>query len=176
MLPDLPMQRILQSFLLREIRDAAAEGADTFYSGLATGIDLIAAELVLAERQQHPHLRLIGVKPFPQQGNSLDAELRARYQAVEQAADEIICVSSHYHQGCFSMRNQYMIDHSSRLIAVVKEMQSGTGQTIRMAQKAGLTLRIIDINQLESAILPPDDADLPQDCLPPQIQGAERNF
>ena len=158
-LPSVPLQRILQSMLLSEIRNAISEGAVTFYSGLATGIDLIAAETVLAEKQNHPQIRLIGVKPFPGQNESLNGVLYARCQAVEAAADEIICVSPHYHRGCYRMRNQYMIDRSERLIAVVSDMQSGPGQTIRMAQKRGITLRIIDINQLEAMLTPNESAD-----------------
>lgn len=158
-LPSLPLQRILQSMLLTEIRSAIQDGAVRFYSGLATGIDLIAAETVLAERQMQPHIRLIGVKPFPDQNESLSGALYARCQAVEAAADEIVCVSPHYHRGCYRLRNQYMIDRSERLIAVVSDMQSGTGQTIRMAQKRGISLRIIDINQLEAMLIPPESAD-----------------
>lgn len=153
-LPSEPLQRVLKSILLQEIQAAIRDGASTFYSGLATGIDLIAAETVIAQRLVHPHIRLIGVKPFAAQNQSLRGELHARCQAVEAAADTIICISPHYHRGCYRLRNQYMIDHSQCLIAVVSDMHSGTGQTIRMAQKRGISLRIIDIKQLEALLLP----------------------
>ncbi|MBR3679422.1 MAG: DUF1273 family protein [Oscillospiraceae bacterium] len=153
-LPSEPLQRVLQSILLDEIQTAIRDGASIFYSGLATGIDLMAAETVLTQRLLHPQIRLIGVKPFAKQNESLSGALAARCQTVETAADQVICISPHYHRGCYRLRNQYMIDHSERLIAVVSDMHSGTGQTIRMAQKRGISLRIIDIKQLESLLLP----------------------
>ena len=70
-LPSEPLQRVLQSILLDEIQTAIRDGASIFYSGLATGIDLMAAETVLTQRLLHPQIRLIGVKPFAKQNGTL---------------------------------------------------------------------------------------------------------
>ena len=47
-------------------------------------------------------------------------------------------------------RNRFMIDNSSRLIAAVSSYKSGTGQTIRLAEKAGIEIRVINISAITS--------------------------
>lgn len=146
-LPDGNVLRILLSLLYREIEEAVADGADTFYTGLAQGIDLAAAHIVLSFRLKDPKLRLIGVSPYPGFGSHLTGEALYRFRTVLHAADEVIQVSPHYHKGVFRLRNQYMVSHSRRIIAVVTDMRSGTGQTVRMAQRAGLEMRLLSPEQ-----------------------------
>ena len=150
-LPKGNVLRIILSLLYSEIGDAIADGADTFYTGMAQGVDLWAAEMVLSFRQKYPSLRLIGASPYPQFGAGLTGEALYRYQTVLHAADEVIQVSPHYYKGVFRQRNQYMVSHSRRLIAIVMDMQSGTGQTLRMAKRAGLELRVITPEQFGTA-------------------------
>lgn len=138
---------MLQSMLYQEIDAAVADGADTFYCGAAQGIDLDAADYVLSLRQKHPNLRLICAVPYPAHGASLSGAARYRLQAVLNAADAVVHTSGHYHKGCFRVRNQYMIAHSQRLIAVMTDAYSGTGQTVRLAANAGIETRIISLQQ-----------------------------
>ena len=137
--------RMLQSMLYSEIREAIADGADTFYTGTARGVDLWAAEIVLHFKKQNPALKLICVLPFAKQGAQLTGTARYRFMTVLNAADETVCISGQYQKNCYARRNRYMIEHSRRLIALVADMHSGTGQTIRMAEKAGLELRVLSV-------------------------------
>ena len=43
-------------------------------------------------------------------------------------------------------RNEYMVKHSSVLIACYNGKPSGTANTIRFAKEKGIKLKIIDIN------------------------------
>ena len=43
------------------------------------------------------------------------------------------------------LRNQYMVDCSHKLLAVCRDSRSGTGQTIRMAERAGIAVKVIDL-------------------------------
>ena len=45
-----------------------------------------------------------------------------------------------------------MIDNSSRLIAAVSSYRSGTGQTIRLAEKAGIDINVINIAKIVEAV------------------------
>ncbi len=139
-LPSGAAKRMLESLLYEEIRTAIADGADTFYSGMAQGVDIWAAEIVLTFRRQH-NLRLIAVRPFEEHGKELRGAELYRYESILHAADEIVAVCPQYHRGCYRQRNAYMVARSQRLIAVVTDMHSGTGQTIRMAEKQGLDIR-----------------------------------
>lgn len=60
-------------------------------------------------------------------------------------ADAVVYTSDAYTADAFKKRNYFMVDNSSKLIGVVAEYKSGTGQTIRYAKKKGLECRIIDL-------------------------------
>lgn len=148
-LPSGAIRRVVLSMLYEEIQFAVERGVDTFYTGMASGIDMYAADYVLKQRELHPNLRLICVKPFAGCGHALRGDERYHFNSLLAGADAIIELSDHYHNICYRLRNQYMIDHSDLLIAVVGEMRSGTGQTIRMAKRRRLPIRLIDISHLE---------------------------
>ena len=61
-------------------------------------------------------------------------------EAQKKAADEVICLSSRYYDGCMQKRNQAMVDVSSACIAYLTRPRSGAGQTVRMAENAALTV------------------------------------
>lgn len=137
--------RMMQSLLYSEIAAAIRDGADTFYTGTARGVDLWAADMVLHFRKQNPAVRLVCVLPYAGQGAHLSGAARYHFMTVLHAADETVCICNSYQKDCFTRRNRYMVDHSRRLIALVADMRSGTGQTIRMAEKAGLELRVLSL-------------------------------
>ena len=146
--------RMIQSLLYNEIRTAISDGADTFYTGTARGVDLWAAEMVLHFKKQHPALKLICVLPYAGQGANLSGTERYRFMTVLNAADRTVCICEHFQKNCYAMRNRYMIRHSRRLIALVSDMHSGTGQTIRMAQAAGLELRLLSVETAKQQTQP----------------------
>ena len=139
---------MLRSMLCTEISDAIQAGYYAFYTGAAPGIDLLGAEIILELRQQNPALRLICASPYPRFGagdfHGADKPLLMRVYA---AADGIVYTSEHFHRGCFQIRNRYMVDHSARIIGVLCNEASGTGQTLRMAQSQGLELRVLRLSR-----------------------------
>lgn len=130
-------RRQLRPLLRRELLDAVQKGCKTCYSGMAMGIDLIAAEEVLRLREQGIRLRLIAVLPFGTQAASYPPDWRERYRVALEQADEVVTLSTHYYHGCYKVRNQFLVEHCDRLIAVHNgNTKSGTAQTMRMAQEA----------------------------------------
>ena len=146
--------RMLLSLLYTETKIAVMEGADTFYTGCALGIDLWAADIVLLLKQTWPELRLICVRPYEQQGKNFSGEDWYHYQTVLHAADEVICLSPRYYRGCYRDRNRYMVNHTQRLIAIVTDMHSGTGQTIGFARKAGHEVCILSLDAAKQQTRP----------------------
>ncbi len=136
---------MMQSLLYREIETAVQDGAGTFYIGMARGVDLWAADMILYFRRQYPYLRLICVLPFADCMRSLSGAGRYHAHAVMQAADDVVTLSQHFYKGCYRDRNQYMVSHSQRLIAMVADIHSGTGQTIHMAERAKLDIRLLSL-------------------------------
>lgn len=140
--------RMIQSLLYSEISKAVAEGAETFYCGMARGVDLWAADIILHLRKQYPQVKLICVLPFRDRIRHLRGDVRYHVMTVLNAADEVVALSEQYYRGCYRDRNAYMVQHSQWLIAVIGDRQSGTGQTVRMAERAGLSLHLISTEDI----------------------------
>ena len=139
--------RMLQSLLYREIESAMEDGAHTFYTGMARGVDLWAADMILHFRKQYPAVNLVCVLPCADRTETISGPERFHVHAVMQAADQVIPLSEHFYRCCFRDRNAYMVQHSRRLIAVVADFRSGTGQTIHLAERAGLDMRVISLEK-----------------------------
>lgn len=125
-----------------EIRLAIGAGYTTFLYGGALGVDIWAAETVLRLRENLP-LTLIAVLPFP--GYNADVTENSYRQTIG-ASDRILCVEPVRRMAALSARDRYMIDHSSRLIAVYDEhsrIHSGTWRALCYAREKQLDIRQI---------------------------------
>lgn len=132
------MLRALES----EILQAIADGYTTFLYGGALGVDTWTAETVLRLRKKLP-LPLIAVLPFP--GYNADVTEDSYRQTIA-ASDRILCVEATQRMSALAARDRYMIDHSSRLIAVYDErshIHSGTWRALCYAQEKQLDIRQI---------------------------------
>ena len=141
--------KVLKSLIYKEVIDSINEGYDCFITGLARGIDLWAGEIVMSEIAAGRNIKLVAAAPYRSHGANFMGYDRWLLGNIMLKADHIEYVSENYHKFCMKHRNEFMVNNSSRLIAVVSDWKSGTGQTIRMAQKQGLDTRII--NALEMA-------------------------
>ncbi len=140
----------IKNLLNDKIEKYIDDGYTCFLSGVARGIDLWAADIVLKHRQQNPAIKLICVKPIKNQGENFPAEDKAEYERIISLADSVVCTSDTYKKDCYTIRNKYMIDHSDLLIAFVKNYRSGTGQTINYARKQGKKADITHLSNIES--------------------------
>lgn len=141
--------KIIKSILYFKIHTSIQEGYTNFITGLARGIDLWAAMIVLEFKNQYPNLSLICVKPTEDHGIKFTGEDKYMLDYALYNADKIICTSPNYHANCYKIRNQYMVDNSSKLIAVVNNYASGTGQTIKYAEKKRKITEIIDTAEID---------------------------
>ena len=121
-----------------------AAGYRTFLCGGALGFDTLAEQCILTRRETVPVIRLILALPCRDQTERW-TKMRAlrEYQRIKGLADEVVYLRDFYTEGCMKERNQYMVDRSSFLVAYYNEEtkgKSGAGQTVRMAQAAGLKI------------------------------------
>ncbi len=131
----------LKKRLAEEIAKLIENGADTFYTGMAQGIDTFAAEAVLAQKRNNPNLRLIAAIPCPDQAKSWSMKSKERYDSILKQCDETVVVSPTYFNGCMHVRNRYMADRSDILLAVYNNAPTGgTASTVQYAKKKGLTV------------------------------------
>ena len=59
-------------------------------------------------------------------------------------ADLVRVITSGYHAGVYQIRNEWMVNHSARVIAVFNGQPSGTKNTIDYAKNQGIPVRIIE--------------------------------
>lgn len=125
------------------IVDAYRSGYRTFISGMARGVDIWAAEMVLQEREAHPDIHLICALPHPGFETRWKAEWQRRYGEVLDRADLIKTICPAFSMGAYQKRNEWMVDHSSRVIAFYNGQPGGTANTIQYARKHGVDVVII---------------------------------
>lgn len=127
----------LKEKLQVEIDNAIADGYTDFMSGMARGVDIWAAELVLAKKRENNNIRLICASPFEGFEKKWTYSEKLTYRKILNEADLVEFVSAHYSPYCFHMRNYYMVNNSQRVIAVFNGERGGTYNTIRYAREKG---------------------------------------
>lgn len=121
-----------------KIREAINDGFVTFISGMAWGVDIWAAEIVLRLKEEGHPLHLIVAVPYDGFERSWSADWQRRYHTVLSAADYVKFVCPHYFSGCFQIRNKWMVDRSQLLIAVYTGQAGGTKNTVEYAARKGV--------------------------------------
>jgi len=125
--------------LKAEIARAYADGYRHFYCGMAIGFDTLAAEVAISLQSELPDLQVIAVIPYREQAGRWSDAMKAKYDTILRNSDDVIILSEHYYQGCLLRRNDYMVHHSSRLIAWYDgKPKGGTFYTCRKATANGL--------------------------------------
>lgn len=137
----------IKSMLHLQIYEAIERGYKRFITGMAKGVDIWAAEMVLELAQGERDIKLICAIPYKGHGRALSGGEKYRYNSIIDDASEVIVLSNSYTSGCMKARNEYMVDNSSLLIAVCADYKSGTGQTIRYAKRQGIDTRIIRLTE-----------------------------
>ena len=130
--------------LSHAIDKAIQDGFVTFISGMARGVDIWAAELLLECRAATPSLHLICALPYSGFERRWSPQWQTRYQAILQHADLIKTICPLYSMAAFQQRNEWMVDHSSRLIAIYNGSPGGTRNTIEYAKRKKLEIAIYD--------------------------------
>ncbi len=120
------------------VKTAVSEGFYRFISGMARGIDIWAAEEVLKLKEKHKKIELICVPPYDGFEKGREEKEKEQYEEILAKADQIEYVCKHYSRQCFQMRNVYMVDNSSRVIAAFNKEKGGTKNTIQYAERKGV--------------------------------------
>ena len=136
---------LLKEVLAKQIKLLADRGVTDWLSGMAQGVDLWCAQIVLDLRKENPALKLHCILPCEGQESKWSASARERYRSILAQANEVIYVGQEYSRDCMLERNRYLVDHSSVLLAVYNgTRRSGTGATIRCALKEKREVIIIN--------------------------------
>lgn len=122
-------------------------GATDYISGMAIGVDLDFAEIVLCLRdEEHYPFTLECAIPCQNQTLKWSTADIKRYNSLLARADSVNLISEHYTPECMLKRNRYMVDKSDIVIAAFNGIeQGGTWYTIKYAKSKNKIIELIDL-------------------------------
>lgn len=129
--------QLLKSFCIQELQRLSKEKIDVTrgISGGANGLDLAYAEACLELK-----IPFTLALPFKGFGSNWPKESWNRLGLLIEKAQDVIFVSYEPYISTlkqYKMRDQWMVDNSDGLLALYSgDAKSGTGMTVKMAQKA----------------------------------------
>lgn len=129
--------------LRKEIERAIGDGYKTFITGMARGVDIWAGEIVLELRDSGLPIHLIAASPYRGFEERWSREWQERYAAILSRADLVRFIRPGYSRDSFRRRNEWMVDHSTRVIAVYNGQPGGTRNTIQYAQRERICVRVV---------------------------------
>ena len=114
-----------------------------FYTGGAVGWDALAALTVLKLRESYPEVKLHLVLPCPfeEQSAKWNEAQKEEHKHIASLADTKEFTSEHLGKNAMKIRNARLVELASDYCICYwnpKHYRSGTGQTVRMAQKKGI--------------------------------------
>lgn len=126
------------------IENSIKNGVTDFYAGGALGFDTICALVVLQLRRRYPQIRLNLILPCSEEDQTAkwNSDQKLLYNEILVQADSVERVSEHYYNGCMKVRNERLVELADCCICYYnnKKRASGTGQTVRLAEKKGIKI------------------------------------
>ncbi len=138
-----------------------------FYTGGAVGWDALAALTVLKLRESYPEVKLHLVLPCPfeEQSTKWNETQKTEYLHILGLVDSVEQVSERYYNGCMKARNARLVELASDCCICYwnpSNFRSGTGQTVRMAQKKGI--EVINLFEMSANSVKSPDKRLTDDA------------
>ena len=128
----------IRDVVVNQVIELHGQGYNIFYTGMATGFDMIAAEAVLLVKERYEDITLVAAIPFRKQPLWFDAEDQLSYHRLLKKADRVVMVSENYYKGCYIRRDEYMVRKADAVIAYWDlEHKGGTFYTVNKAVESG---------------------------------------
>ena len=134
---------LIKRDLEKQIRQAIADGQDVFITGMARGVDIWAAEIVLKLRRKGAPIKLICACPYEGFEKQWEISWQDRYRKILKEADLVRYICPGYSKSCFQIRNEWMVNHAARVIAVFNNTPGGTMNTIEYAIRQNVPVEFI---------------------------------
>ena len=120
------------------------DGYTDFYAGGALGWDMLCERVILKLKKKYPHIKLHLILPCKGEFQTLKWKEKdvLTYQKILDSADSVEFLSENYFDGCMKKRNKRLIELSDCCLCFYnsKKYNSGTGQTVRMAEQKGIMI------------------------------------
>ena len=138
-----------------------------FHTGGAVGWDALAALTVLKLRESYPEVKLHLVLPCPfeEQSAKWNEAQKEEHKHIASLADTKEFTSEHLGKNAMKIRNARLVELASDYCICYwnpKHYRSGTGQTVRMAQKKGI--EVINLFEISANSVKSPDKRLTDDA------------
>ena len=133
---EMPTETV-KKWLDEQIDNAIKDGYTEFISGMQRGVDIWAAEIVLNRKQNNANIRLIAACAFEGMENRWESNWQERYKRILDKSDEVYYIGEYPGRASFFKRDEWMVDHSSRVFAVFNGASGGMKNTIHYAWRHG---------------------------------------
>jgi len=127
--------------LCSEIEKLIFKGYTEFITGMARGVDIWAAEMVLhLSRSFYPNINLYAAVPYPKQSESWYNWEKDRYNEVLNLCKGVFIIEEYYTPKSMRKRNAFLVNHATSMIAVYDGKSGGTASTLNMANKKNIEI------------------------------------
>ena len=109
------LKQKLRDEIIRQIEE---NGVTHFITGMAIGVDMFAAEIVLGLKSAYNGITLECAIPCETQAEKWSEALRDRYFDIASKCDKETLLQQRYTPDCMHKRNRYMVDQADYIIAV----------------------------------------------------------
>lgn len=131
----------------KAVKKLIAQGVVFYGCGGAVGFDACTARLILELRDTlYPQIKLIQVLPFKGMESKWTPEQQRDFNEINEKADKVVYLAEKYTGNeVYHVRNRYLVDHASHLIAYCRNTQarSGTASCYRYAVKQNINIILI---------------------------------
>lgn len=135
----LNLKKYLKELILEKIKN----GTTRFLTGMALGVDIYAAEIILSLRKDFPKITLEAIIPCSNQSYKWSEKQIENYNLILKQCNKVIVLQEAYTPDCMFKRNRYMVDQSDCVIAVWDGSSSGTSQTVKYALEKNIPISIL---------------------------------
>ena len=117
------------------------QGYTSFITGMARGVDIWAAEMVLhLSRNTDKDVKLYAAVPYPKQQETWYEWEKDRYNEVLRLCKGVFVLEDHYTPKCMTNRNDFLVKHADSIISVYDGKPGGTSYTLMAASKKNINI------------------------------------
>ena len=137
---------------LKKLKTLLRQALEDLWQEAHRGVDMWCAEAVIKVKNKYPekNIKLVLAIPFLKYAGYFSEDEKRRLTKIIDESDERILTSAENDTSSavakYYRRNEYMVDNSSRVIAVYedgKSIKGGTRYTIEYAKKQGCEIILI---------------------------------
>lgn len=120
--------------LFNIIEEVIKKGYKTFLVGMARGFDLKSANALIKLKEKY-NIDIVACMPCKEQNKYFKKSENEDFYNVLNFTDKQVYIQENYDKECMFLRNKYMVDNSSLLIAYYHYQRGGTHSTVTYAIK-----------------------------------------